>query len=137
MEPFEQAKGQTASGGGAILVIDDDELLLELVKEFLAEAGYRVYAARTGEAALEIFSGNSKEIDLVITDMGLPGIGGDEVVMKIREINPSTKCIGMSGFGGEDMLRQVKRIDFGAFIPKPFDRELLLKSVGAMIGPPK
>ncbi|MGA9364263.1 MAG: response regulator [Bacteroidota bacterium] len=138
MEPIAQADDHPASNmGRAILIIDDDELLLELATEFLSDAGYRVFAATTGEAALEIFSTNSKEIGLVITDMGLPGIGGDEVVMKIRGINPSTKCIAMSGFGGEDMLRQVRRVDFDTFIPKPFDRELLLRAVGAVVPPPK
>jgi two-component system cell cycle sensor histidine kinase/response regulator CckA len=138
MEPTEQSQDSRVSGvGRAILVIDDDELLLDLTNEFLSDAGYQVYPARTGEEALELFSNNSKEIGLVITDMGLPGIGGDEVVMKIREINPSTKCIAMSGFGGEDMLRQVKRVDFDTFIPKPFDRDLLLKAVGAVVPPPK
>jgi len=138
MAPTEQAQDSTVSGvGRAILVIDDDELLLDLTNEFLSDAGYQVYAARTGEEALELFSNNSKEIGLVITDMGLPGIGGDEVVMKIREINPSTKSIAMSGFGGEQMLSQVRKVDFGTFIPKPFDRELLLKAVDAIIGPPK
>jgi CheY-like chemotaxis protein len=138
MESIDQTQVQQTSGVGcAILVIDDDELLLDLASEFLSDAGYQVYPARTGEEALELFSNNSKEIGLVITDMGLPGMGGDEVVMKIREINPSTKSIAMSGFGGEEMLNQVRRVDFVTFIPKPFDREQLLKAVGAVIGPPK
>jgi DNA-binding NtrC family response regulator len=138
MESIEQTEAQQASGVGcAILVIDDDELLLDLANEFLSDAGYRVFTAVTGEEALKLFSSNAQEIGLVITDMGLPGMSGDEVVLKIREINPSTKSIAMSGFGGEEMLRQVRRIDFGTFIPKPFDRELLLKAVGAIIGPPK
>jgi CheY-like chemotaxis protein len=138
MDPTEQAEHSTASGlRHAILVIDDDDLLLDIASAFLSDAGYKVYAARTGEEALELFSNNPEEIGLVITDMGLPGMGGDEVVMKIREINPSTKSIAMSGFGGEQMLSQVREVDFGTFIPKPFDRELLLKTVGAMIGPPK
>jgi len=138
MEPIAEAEAHPGSSmGRAILIIDDDELLLELATEFLSDAGYRVFAATTGEAALEIFSKNSEEIGLVVTDMGLPGIGGGEVVKRIREISPSTKCIAMSGFGGEDMLRQVKRVDFDTFIPKPFDRELLLKAVGAVVPPPK
>ena len=138
MQPVGQTQNRPAAGtGSAILVIDDDELLLELASEFLSDAGYRVFAARTGEEALENFSHNSNEIGLVVTDMGLPGIRGDEVVMKIREINPLTKYIAISGFGGEDMLRQVKSVNFDTFIPKPFDREMLLKAVGAVIAPPK
>jgi DNA-binding NtrC family response regulator len=138
MESIDQAKVMRGSeAGSAILVVDDDALLLEIAGEFLSDAGYRVYTAENGEDALKIFAARSQEIGLIITDMGLPGMGGDEVVVKVREINPSTKCIAMSGFGGEEMIRQVKRVDFGTFIPKPFDRELLLKAVGAVIGPPR
>jgi two-component system cell cycle sensor histidine kinase/response regulator CckA len=138
MEPFGQSENHSTSGqGSAILIVDDDVLLLELASEFLVDAGYRVFAATTGEGALEIFSDNSREIGLVVTDMGLPGIGGDEVVKRIRETSPSTKCIAMSGFGGEDMLRQVRRVDFDTFIPKPFDRDMLLKAVSAVVTPPK
>jgi CheY-like chemotaxis protein len=138
MKPVNQPQDHLASGVGcAILIIDDDELLLDLANEFLSDAGYRVFVATTGEEALEIFSHNSNEIGLVVTDMGLPGIRGDEVVIKIREINPLTKCIAISGFGGEDMLRQLRRAHFDTFLPKPFDREMLLKAVSAMAGPPK
>jgi DNA-binding NtrC family response regulator len=137
MHPNGQTPPQQASEvGRAILVIDDDDLLLELAGEFLSEAGYRVYTAGSGEEALRVFSTKQREIGLVLTDMGLPGMSGGEVMLKIREINPSTKCIAMSGFGGEEMIQQVRKVSSGTFIPKPFTREILLKVVGSMIGFP-
>jgi two-component system NtrC family response regulator len=138
MQPIEQTKTTQASGAGrAILVIDDDQFLLELLVEFLSEAGYTVYTAESGEEALNLFSNKPQEIGMVITDMGLPGMSGDEVVAKIREINPSTKSVAISGFGGEEMLQKVRKGAFVTFIPKPFEREALLKVVETLIGLPK
>jgi DNA-binding NtrC family response regulator len=138
MESIGQTQVQQTSGvGRAILVIDDDDLLLELAGEFLSDEGYRVYTAGNGEEALNLFSSKQQEIGLVITDMGLPGMSGGEVMLKIREINPSTKCIAMSGFGGEEMIKEVRKANSVAFLPKPFTREILLKAVGSMIGFPK
>lgn len=116
-----------------ILLIDDDELLRGLAAEFLAEAGYNVFVAGSGEEGLKLFSANPHEITLVITDMGLPGMGGGEVLMKIREIKPQIKTVAISGFGGEDMLEQIRASDAGFFIPKPFSREDLLKVVDSYL----
>jgi two-component system NtrC family response regulator len=138
MEPTERTKMTQASGAGrAILVIDDDEFLLELLVEFLSEARYTVYTAESGEEALSLFSSKPQEIGMVITDMGLPGMSGDEVVAKIREINPATKSVAISGFGGEEMIQKVRRGAFVTFLPKPFEREALLKVVETLIGLPK
>jgi two-component system NtrC family response regulator len=135
MEPTKQTKTTQASGTGrAILVIDDDQFLLELLVEFLSESGYTVYTAESGEEALSLFSTKPQEIGVVITDMGLPGMSGDEVVAKIREINPSTKCVAISGFGGQEMIQKVRKGAFVTFIPKPFEREALLRLVETLIG---
>jgi DNA-binding NtrC family response regulator len=138
MEPTEKTQAKQATGASrAILVIDDDEFLRELLEEFLSEAGYTVYTAEDGEEALSLFSNNPQEFGMVITDMGLPGMSGDEVVAKIREINPSTKSVAISGFGGEEMMQKVRKGNFVTFIPKPFDREALLKVVETLIGLPR
>jgi two-component system cell cycle sensor histidine kinase/response regulator CckA len=118
-----------------VLVVDDDELLRSLAADILSEAGYTVYQAASGEDAIDVFR-TTPEIVLVITDMGLPGIGGDEVVRRVREINPETKSLAMSGFGGDEMLQKVKASEAAKFIAKPFDRGEFLKLVGSIIGSP-
>lgn len=114
------------------MIVDDDDALRGLASEFLAEVGYKVYEARSGEEAIGLFSDYSDEIGLVITDMGLPGMGGDELILRVREINPKIMSIAISGFGGEDMVRASEA---NLFIPKPFSREVLLKAVASYLPP--
>ncbi len=121
----------------AILMIDDDEVLRGLACDFLVRAGYRVYQAGSGEEAIEIFSQHVEEIGLVITDMGLPGMGGGELLLKIRDMKPEINSIAISGFGGEEMQHQVQASKASAFIPKPFNREDLLKIVESYLLPEK
>ena len=134
MKFVEEAKGRENSRqASAILLIDDDDVLRGLAAEFLSEAGYKVYEAPSAEEAFDLFSVNSQEIALVITDMGLPGMGGGELLLKIREVKPEVKAVAISGFGGEDMLRQIRASSAEMFIPKPFTREDLLKVVGSFL----
>src|SRR3990172_3937465 len=100
----------------AILVIDDDEQLCDLTAEFLSGSGYRVYKAGSGEEALRLFSSHPQEIRLVIADIGLVGMGGNEVLQKVRDIDPLIKTVAMSGFGGEEMLREVRASHADIFI---------------------
>ena len=133
---MEKVKAErTSKTRSGILLIDDDELLCDVASEFLVEAGYKVFTAGSGEEGLNVVSQNPGEIGLVISDMGLPGIGGAEVLKRIREVSPSMKLAAMSGFGGDAMLQQIKDANIGTFITKPFSRDDLLKLVDSFIGP--
>ncbi len=138
MESWEKKDDeQSSEKRSAILVIDDDELLCDLVAGFLSDTGYKVFTAASGEEGLELFSGHHQEIRLVIADMGLGGMDGNEVLQKVREANPLVKTVAMSGFGGEKMLREVRASHVDIFISKPFDPDNLLKVVNDFIGPPR
>lgn len=104
-----------------ILVVEDEELLRDLLKECLEEDGYEVLIARDGFEAVEIYKRSTDTIALVISDMGLPGIGGWEVFRQIREVAPDAKVIFSSGFvksGVREEMIQAGAIDL---VQKPYD----------------
>ena len=103
-----------------ILVVEDEELLRDLLREFLEEEGYEVLIARDGFEAIEIYKRSKDAIALVISDMGLPGIGGWEVLHQIRQITPDAKVILSSGFVESGVREEMIRAGAKEFIQKPY-----------------
>ncbi|MCA1744053.1 MAG: response regulator, partial [Desulfovibrionales bacterium] len=85
-------------GTETILVVDDDGQVRELTIEVMEDSGYQVLSAESGERALEIFKESPQEIDLVIMDLNMPGMGGKECARQIRSIDPSVKVLVASGY---------------------------------------
>lgn len=85
-------------GTGTILVVDDEELIREISQEVLASSGYTVLLAASGEEALEIFAREQERIDLVITDLGMPGMGGEALLARLLQLDPKAKVIVSSGY---------------------------------------
>lgn len=81
-----------------ILLVDDEEHLREILCEYLTEAGYHIIAASNGADALEIFQNLHASIDLVITDLGMPRMGGEELFLKLMEIDCSVNVMVSSGY---------------------------------------
>ncbi len=107
-------------GSGLVLVVDDEEAMRLIAREFLETAGYRVMVAPDGPEALEIFSEKYIDIDLVIMDMAMPKMYGDELFGKLKEIDPHVKVLLASGFSRD--RRSVKILAEGVrgFLQKPF-----------------
>ena len=86
-----------------IMLVEDEPMLLELLKSMLEEEGYRVVTAADGEEAVEIFRRKKNEIGVVLTDMGLPKLGGWEVFEKLHALDLNVKVILASGFVDSEM----------------------------------
>jgi two-component system, cell cycle sensor histidine kinase and response regulator CckA len=82
----------------SILVVDDDESVRSLTKAVLGSHGYRVLEAESGTRALEIVREAHTAIDLVLTDMVMPGMTGDELSRALHELDPAYRVVFMSGF---------------------------------------
>jgi len=110
-------------GTETILIVDDESLLLTMGETILTEYGYRVLTANSGQKALTILSRDDTKVDLLITDLVMPAMGGRELIEKARALVPTTRILCTSGC----VLPTERQADT-AYLQKPFtSRELLLK----------
>jgi two-component system cell cycle sensor histidine kinase/response regulator CckA len=111
-----------------ILLVDDDPTILELVTTVLKLGGYDVVSASCGAQALDIAQ-EDRRLDLVLSDVVMPGMNGVQLCEKLKGLRPKLKCILMSGY---DM--GLVASDRGAhFLPKPFFPHDLLGKVGEVL----
>lgn len=109
-------------GEGTILVVDDEEFIRLFAKETLERLGYRVQEASNGEEAINVYNNTSKKIDLVILDLIMPKMGGEETFHKLKMIDPHVKVLISSGFGaGEQTKELMKDTCIVGFIQKPYN----------------
>lgn len=136
IESFETQKkeyGEVAGGTETLLVVEDEEMLLELEKTLFGGKGYRVLTARDGVEAIEVYSNHKDEIALVLTDMGLPKLGGWEAFQKMKEINPQVKVILASGYLDPNLKSEMLKAGAIDFVQKPYVPHELLRRIREMI----
>lgn len=118
-----------------ILVVEDEPLLLDLLKEMLEGEGYRVLTATDGNQAVTLYRSEREKVSLVLSDMGLPGMGGWEVLRQLKAINPSVNVILSSGFMDTKVRLDMIRSGAKDFIQKPYTPENVLKRIRDSILP--
>lgn len=136
------ATGESAPSAGSsvaglqptVLLVEDEAMLRLPLSEQLQGEGYRVLTAATGEGALEIAQRFPGEVDLLVTDLVMPGLCGHEVADRLSLTRPSMKVLFMSGY--TDDLRARRLVAHGAnFLRKPFRPEDFLRTVRRLTGP--
>lgn len=120
-------------GDETILLVDDEAVLSEMGRRTLSEAGYQIFTASSGEAALEVFAEHAQRIDLVVLDLGMPGMGGQKCLSALRELSPELKVIVLSGYTSGDQRKSALRAGAAAFLNKPTPKAELLHSVRAVL----
>jgi two-component system cell cycle sensor histidine kinase/response regulator CckA len=110
----------TFSQKRTILIVDDEDLIRELLADALSD-DFKVLAARNGEEALTLFEQHRDEIELVITDLIMPQMRGDELAERVRELRPTLPIIFISGYEREIETDALLAKGRAAFLPKPFD----------------
>ncbi len=114
------ARRGAGSSGATILLVDDDEVLTGLLREILEAAGYRVLTAFSGLEALEIYEAWGGDIDVVLLDMIMPGMGGAETFRKLKGMDPGVAVVIISGYSLPDEVRELLAQGCRAFLQKPF-----------------
>ncbi len=120
------------SGRQTLLVVDDQHVVLELVDAFLEDSGYRVFLAGSGQQALDVCRRLDGGVDLLLTDVRMPGMNGPELYSRLVEQHPGVKVLFMSGFSATEAAR------FGVpqnapLIVKPFRPDELLQRLRLVI----
>ncbi|HEY6763658.1 MAG TPA: PAS domain S-box protein [Candidatus Sulfotelmatobacter sp.] len=140
VEEAAEARGATpasrtpAGGSETVLLVEDEESVRELVRETLLAKGYRVLEAENGQAGLEVAARHAGEIDLVITDVVMPQLGGRELAQQLLKLRPQLKVLYLSGYT-EDAIVSEGTIESGkAFLQKPFTLQCLSRKVREVLG---
>jgi CheY-like chemotaxis protein len=124
------------TGTETILLVDDEDALRKLGKRVLTKAGYRVLEASDGAKALRVAAEEVGEIDLVLTDVEMPTLGGRGMVDELHELSPGMRVLFMSGYTDNEILRRGIQVSETEFLQKPFTAESLCAAVRAVLSKP-
>jgi len=132
----EEASETLQGANETILLVEDEEMLLTLVSGMLSSHGYNVLIAHDGREAVEVFRNHGEEIALVLSDLGLPELGGWEAFLRMREMNPQVKGIFATGYLDDNANTDMREMGIPSVIRKPYVLEEILKAVRSAIDSP-
>ena len=112
-----------------MLLVEDESAVRMFGARALRNKGYTVIEARSGDAALELFQSDMDPIDLLITDVVMPGTDGPTLVRKVRETEPDLRVICISGYSEETLRERISVEQAVQFLPKPFSLRQLAGKV--------
>jgi two-component system, cell cycle sensor histidine kinase and response regulator CckA len=114
---------------GTVLLVEDEDLVRSLATRVLEARGYRVFAAPSAADALDLHARATDRVDLVVTDVVMPGLGGRQLAERLRERQPGLRVLFMSGYTTDEVLRQGIQEEEEHFIQKPFTPDGLARKV--------
>ena len=126
-----RAAGEPSRSAQTILLVEDEPAVRQLFAQALARAGYKVHEARNGQEALKVFDQHGDSVDLLLTDMRMPFMGGAELARQLRTRRRTLKLLCISGYTGGNELEFS-----GDFLAKPFSRDELLAKVREILDRP-
>ena len=118
--PVEHSMPTARPTGQTILIVEDEAMIRGNVRECLQQLGYRVLEAENGEAALQVCDDSNRKIDLVLTDLVMPGMGGYELAGQLAKRHPAVQMLFMSGYTEDSAARREILSQGSAFLQKPF-----------------
>jgi signal transduction histidine kinase len=124
---------QTRSGFETILLVEDEETLRDILREMLETEKYRVLCAESPAKALEIAHAHVGRVDLLLTDIVMPGMSGKTLAEKFDSVRPGTKVVFMSGYTENVALEGTQAQQTVAFLQKPFTRKALVEKVRELL----
>ena len=116
-----------------VLIVEDEDNLRELLRMVLEDKGMKVLEAIDGVEAVEIFTSHKDEIGVVLSDLGLPRLGGWEAFLEMRKINPELKGILASGFFNADVRNEIIKSGARDFIQKPYNTVQIIKIISELL----
>ncbi len=124
-------------GSATILVVEDEAGVREIAVAILRNLGYRVLEAADGDQGLLVFGAHAAEIDMLLTDVVLPGkVRGGELAERITAIRPNVKVLFMSGYTENSIVHHGRLDDGVQLLGKPFKREQLARKVAEVLAAP-
>jgi two-component system, cell cycle sensor histidine kinase and response regulator CckA len=118
--PLARSESYSGPSGQTILIVEDDAMIRGNVRECLQQLGYHVIEAENGEAALQVCDDLHGKIDLLLTDLVMPGMGGFELAGELAQRYPAVRMLFMSGYTEDSAARRDILLQGSAFLQKPF-----------------
>ena len=116
-------------GDGTILVVDDEQQVRTITELMLAQFGFRVLTAEDGAAGVKTFAEHADEIDLVVMDLTMPKLSGEQAFVEMRKRRPDARIVLTSGYNESEAVGRLASSGVTAFLQKPFELEQLLTTV--------
>jgi two-component system, cell cycle sensor histidine kinase and response regulator CckA len=123
------------TSAGTILLVEDDASVRALAVRTLERAGHRVLVAEDGPRAMDVAASHTDQIDVLVTDVVMPGMGGPEVARRLLAARPSLRVLFVSGYA-EDVVEPADLQGHGPILAKPFRPRELVARVAALLGAP-
>jgi len=120
---------KVAGHGEGILLVDDETIIRETLKEIIEIHGFRVFTASDGEEAVRIYQKERARISLVIMDMLMPRLSGEEAFLKMKKMNPEVKVVLASGFKKDERISRTLEKGAVGFLQKPVDLKNLFSLI--------
>jgi CheY-like chemotaxis protein len=131
--PAAKAGPGLPAGSETVLLVDDEPTLLNLGAAMLRRAGYRPLTARRGEEALELCRSRPGEVELVVLDLSMPGMGGQQCLEELRRLRPGLPVLIASGYLSDHKVHEALAAGASDFVAKPFTRAELLRKVRELL----
>jgi CheY-like chemotaxis protein len=113
--------------------VDDEESIRNVARHILMKYGYKVMTASSGEEAMGIYASRGSQIDLIVMDLGMPGMGGHKCLQELSRISPSVKVVIASGYSMEGHVKKSMEVGAKGYIGKPYQLADLLNTVRAVL----
>jgi two-component system, cell cycle sensor histidine kinase and response regulator CckA len=123
-----------SGAGGTILLTEDEPAVRVAARRILEQNGFTVLEAPTPRAALDTATRYVERIDLLLTDLVMPGMNGSELAEEFRSVRPETKVLFMSGYTADAVVRRGIFTAGGAYIQKPFSGDTLVRKIREVLG---
>ncbi len=128
-------KPEEASARGRILVVDDEPVVSNTARLLLERAGHLVSVAFGGEEALGILSAGPRDFSLVLLDLNMPGMNGEQTLARIRDIDPDLPVIICSGYSERELRQRFEGRPVSGYLQKPFHPGAIREKVAALLRP--
>jgi CheY-like chemotaxis protein len=125
-----------ARGSGTVLVADDEEIVRDVAQQTLEQAGYRVLTAADGAEGVRTFVEHKDEISLVLLDMTMPGLGGEESFRALRDLRADIRVLLSSGYDEHEVTSRFESPAPDGFIQKPYRPADLVAKIRDLLSAP-
>ena len=124
---------KVSSSAANLLIVDDEEMLVELLRRIVVRLGYHAISALSVKEALEIYEAQKETIDLIITDLVMPDVGGRALALQLLQKYPNVRILISTGFSAMDEIHELLELGVRGVVMKPYQADQLNSSIQAAL----